>query len=80
MPPLAEQKQIRIVAEVERRLSTLAALDAENLPNPDVIAEENAEDLRSALEQVADVLGDRQAGDGEVTQVKGVWDARAAAT
>ena len=33
-------------------------LDAENLPEPDVIAEEIAEDLRSALEQIEEILGD----------------------
>lgn len=35
-------------------------LDAENLPDPDVIAEEIAEDLRSALEQIEEILGDMQ--------------------
>ncbi|MEY4169683.1 MAG: hypothetical protein RLZ94_756, partial [Actinomycetota bacterium] len=33
-------------------------LDAENLPEPDVIATEIAEDLRSALEQIEEILGD----------------------
>jgi len=33
-------------------------LDAESLPDPDVIAEEIAEDLRSALEQIEGILGD----------------------
>jgi len=33
-------------------------LDAENLPEPGVIAEEIAEDLRSALEQIEEILGD----------------------
>lgn len=33
-------------------------LDAENLPDPDVIAGEIAEDLRSALEQIEAILGD----------------------
>jgi type I restriction enzyme M protein len=33
-------------------------LDAENLPEPDVIAREIAEDLRSALEQIEEILGD----------------------
>ena len=33
-------------------------LDADNLPDPDVIAEEIAEDLRSALVQIEDVLAD----------------------
>ncbi len=33
-------------------------LDAESLPEPDVIAEEIAEDLRSALEQIEEILGD----------------------
>jgi len=37
-------------------------LDAENLPDPDVIAEEIAEDLRSALEQIEEILGDLQNG------------------
>ena len=35
-------------------------LDAANLPDPDVIAEEIADDLRSALEQIEDILGDLQ--------------------
>ena len=39
-------------------------LDAENLPDPDEIAEEIAEDLRSALEQIEEILGDLQAGAG----------------
>ncbi|MBN2872739.1 MAG: SAM-dependent DNA methyltransferase [Halothiobacillaceae bacterium] len=33
-------------------------LDAENLPEPDVIAAEIAEDLRVALEQIEEILGD----------------------
>lgn len=33
-------------------------LDAENLPEPDVIAAEIADDLRSALEQIEEVLGE----------------------
>jgi len=37
-------------------------LDAESLPDPDVIAEEIAEDLRSALEQIEGILGDLQEG------------------
>lgn len=37
-------------------------LDADNLPDPDVIAEEIAEDLRSALEQIEEILGDLQVG------------------
>ena len=36
-------------------------LDAENLPDPDEIAEEIAEDLRAALEQIEEILGDLQA-------------------
>jgi hypothetical protein len=32
--------------------------DSANLPEPYVLAEEIAEDLRSALEQIEDVLGD----------------------
>jgi type I restriction enzyme M protein len=32
--------------------------DSANLPDPDVLAEEIAEDLRSALEQIESVLGD----------------------
>lgn len=35
-------------------------LDADNLPEPDVIAEEIAEDLRSAVEQIEEILGDLQ--------------------
>jgi len=37
-------------------------LDAENLPEPDEIAAEIAEDLRSALEQIEETLGDVGAG------------------
>lgn len=37
-------------------------LDAENLPDPDVIAGEIAEDLRGALEQIEEILGDLGAG------------------
>jgi type I restriction enzyme M protein len=33
-------------------------LDAENLPDPDVIAQEIADDLRSALEQIEEILTD----------------------
>ncbi|MCB9663434.1 MAG: SAM-dependent DNA methyltransferase [Alphaproteobacteria bacterium] len=33
-------------------------LDAENLPEPDEIAQEIAEDLRAALEQIEEILGD----------------------
>ena len=36
-------------------------LDADNLPDPDVIAEEIAEDLRSALGQIEEILGDLRA-------------------
>jgi len=35
-------------------------LDSDNLPDPDVIAGEIADDLRSALEQMATILGDLQ--------------------
>jgi len=35
--------------------------DSANLPDPDVLAKEIAEDLRAALEQIEDVLGDLQA-------------------
>jgi len=34
--------------------------DSANLPDPHVIAEEIAEDLRSALEQIEDILEDLQ--------------------
>ena len=34
---------------------------AENLPEPDVIAAEIAEDLQSALEQIEEILGDLEA-------------------
>jgi type I restriction enzyme M protein len=34
--------------------------DSASLPDPDVIAEEIAEDLRTALEQIEDILGDLQ--------------------
>jgi type I restriction enzyme M protein len=37
-------------------------LDADSLPDPDVIAEEIAEDLRSALEQIDEILGDVREG------------------
>ena len=37
-------------------------LDAENLPAPDEIAEEIAEDLRSALEQIEEIYEDLRAG------------------
>jgi type I restriction enzyme M protein len=37
-------------------------LDAENLPEPDEIAAVIAEDLRSALEQVEEILGDLGGG------------------
>lgn len=36
-------------------------LDAESLPDPDVIAQEIAEDLRGALEQITGILGDLEA-------------------
>jgi type I restriction enzyme M protein len=36
-------------------------LDADNLPEPDVIAAEIAEDLRVALEQIEEILGDLNA-------------------
>jgi type I restriction enzyme M protein len=32
-------------------------LDADSLPDPEVIAEETAEDLRSALEQIEEIRG-----------------------
>ena len=44
-------------------------LDAESLPDPDVIAEEIAEDLRSALEQIEGILGDLQEGAARVAGV-----------
>ena len=37
-------------------------LDADNLPDPDEIAAEIADDLRSALEQIEEILGDLQLG------------------
>lgn len=39
-------------------LKDASLLDADNLPDPDEIAEEIAEDLRSALEQIEEILGD----------------------
>jgi type I restriction enzyme M protein len=39
-------------------------LDSDNLPDPDVIAAEIAEDLRSALEQMEEILGDLELGAG----------------
>lgn len=41
-------------------LKDASLLDAENLPDPDVIAEEIVEDLRSAVEQIEEILGDLQ--------------------
>lgn len=38
-------------------------LDADNLPDPDVIAGEIADDLRSALEQIEEILGDLSPGE-----------------
>ena len=46
------------------RLKDESLLDAENLPEPDVIAAEIAEDLRSALEQIEEILGDLGEGAG----------------
>ena len=37
-------------------------LDAESLPEPDVIAQEIADDLRSALTQIEEILGDLGTG------------------
>ncbi len=37
-------------------------LDAESLPEPDVIAGEIAEDLRVALDQIEEILGDLGVG------------------
>lgn len=37
-------------------------LDADSLPDPDEIAPEIAEDLRSALEQIEEILGDLGTG------------------
>jgi type I restriction enzyme M protein len=37
-------------------------LDSDNLPDPDVIAAEITEDLRSALEQMEEILGDLELG------------------
>jgi type I restriction enzyme M protein len=39
--------------------------DSANLPEPHVLAEEIADDLRSALEQIESVLGDLQRRPGE---------------
>lgn len=39
-------------------------LDADNLPDPDEIAEEIAEDLRAAVEQIEEILGDLQGAAG----------------
>ena len=44
---------------------TWSGLDADNLPDPDVIAEEIAEDLRAAVEQIEEILGDLQEGVAE---------------
>jgi len=43
-------------------------VDAENLPDPDVIAGEIAEDLRSALEQIEEILGDLSTPHGHSRQ------------
>ncbi len=39
------------------RICRRGLLDAENLPAPEVIASEIADDLRSALEQIEGILG-----------------------
>ena len=44
-----------------RELTDESLLDADSLPDPDVIAEEIAEDLRSALEQIEEIVGDLRA-------------------
>ena len=42
--------------------------DSANLPDPDVLAEEIADDLQAALEQIQDILGDLQSRSGtEIT-------------
>jgi hypothetical protein len=41
-----------------------ALLDADNLPDRDVIAEEIAEDLRAAVEQIEEILNDVQEAQG----------------
>lgn len=40
------------------RIRDESLLDAESMPEPDVIVEEIAEDLRSALRQIEEILGD----------------------
>ncbi len=42
--------------------------DSANLPDPHVLAEEIAEDLRASLEQIEGVLGDLQQRAGTVGQ------------
>lgn len=39
-------------------------MDADSLDDPDVIAGEIADDLRSALEQIEDILADLRPGPG----------------
>jgi hypothetical protein len=39
-------------------------MDADSLDDPDVIAGEIADDLRSALEQIEEILGDMRLGAG----------------
>jgi len=43
-----------------RRLRDESLEDSANLPDPHILAEEIADDLRAALEQIEDVLGDLQ--------------------
>lgn len=43
-------------------LKDTSLMDAENLPEPNVIAAEIAEDLRGALEQIEEILGDLRGG------------------
>ena len=45
--------------------------DSANLPEPHVLAEEIADDLRAALEQIEDVLMDIQARGADVTLAEG---------
>ena len=44
--------------------------DSANLPEPHLLAQENADDLRSALAQIEDVLGDleQRMGGGELDE------------
>lgn len=45
-------------ARARERIDAMLLEDSANLPDPRVLAEEIADDLRNALEQIKSVLGD----------------------